>query len=344
MPSSLKKSLLIAGCCLGLIIALGTGGYYLLGLVAGISPGWRLVDCLYMTVITLTTVGFGEIIEVAAVPGARLFTIFYLMCGLGVSAYFISTLTAFLVEGELNNLFWRAKMKKEIAGLSGHIILCGSGRVGRYILKELLLTGWQPVLIEQHEERILELQAEFGDFAALVGDATHEKFLMGAGLERAAGVISALGDDKDNLCVVVSCRQLNPRLHIISRCSDSEFGGKLKLVGAEVVIPNFIGGLRMASQMIRPRVVHYLDTMLRDTGCPVRIEEVTIPATSHLAGLEISAIDLQRYGNLLLLAVLESGRAMPLYNPPPSHVIKAGDVLVFQAFPDALASFRKEYA
>lgn len=343
MPSSLKKSLLIAGSCLGLIIALGTGGYYFLAMAAG-GPGWPLVDCFYMTIITLTTVGFGEIIEVGAVPGARLFTIFYLMCGLGVSAYFISTLTAFLVEGELKNLFWRAKMKKEIGRMSGHIILCGSGRVGRYILKELLLTGWQAVLIERKEEKVVELQAEFGDFAALIGDATHEKFLMEAGLERAAGVISALGDDKDNLCVVVSCRHLNPRLHIISRCSDSEFAGKLKLVGAEVVIPNFIGGLRMASQMIRPRVVHYLDAMLRDTECPVRIEEVSIPADSDLVGQQISTIDLQKYGNLLLLAVLEKGSPKARYNPPPSYTVKDGDVLVFQAFPDALSHFRQKHA
>jgi len=285
----MKRSLFIAGITLLGILCLGTMGYYVLSLLALEGGAWNVLDCFYMTTITLTTVGFSEVIDVANVPGARFFTVFILVSGLGVSAYFISTLTAFLVEGELGNLFWRKRMRKEINKLTDHVILCGGGRVGRYILEELKLSGLPFVLLDPDEQRILKLQEMYGNFPALAGDATHDADLLAAGIEEASGVISALVDDKDNLCVVVTCRQLNPDLQIITRCQEGEFKDKLKLIGADVVMPNFIGGLRMASQMVRPKAVHYLDVMLRDKKNVVRIEDVTITEKSALAGKEISA-------------------------------------------------------
>jgi len=340
MPSSIKNSLLI----LAGIYLLGTIGYYIMALVYQVSPGWSLVDCFYMTAITLTTVGYGEVIDVASVPGARIFTVIILMSGLGVSAYFVSTVTAFLVEGELNNLFWRKKMKKEIDRLTGHIILCGAGRVGHYILSELQVARHEFVLIEQDEARVMELQEQYGKFPAIIGDATQDYDLRQAGVEKASGIISALVDDKDNLCVVVTCKQLNPRLNIISRCRGREFAKKLELLGAKVVIPNFIGGLRMASQMIRPRVVRYLDTMLREKENVVRIEEVTLPENSNLVASKVGALNLSQHGNLLLLAILQHPNCKPVYNPGADYTFNAGDTLVFQTVPDALDSFRKKHA
>jgi voltage-gated potassium channel len=344
LPPTLRNNLLIAGFGLLCVITVGTCGYYFLGLFSTASPHWGLSDCFYMTIITLTTVGFGEVIDVGSVPGARLFTIAYLLSGLGVSAYFLSTLTAFIVEGELKNIFWRKKMETLINKLEGHIILCGVGRVGRYILGELVQSGRDFAIIEQSEELILELQEEFGQFPAVSGDSTHNEELLAAGVKRAKGVISALGDDKDNLCVVVTCRQLNPAIHVISRCNLREFAGKLELMGAEVVMPNYIGGLRIASQMIRPSVVSYLDTMLRDKNSVVRIEEIYITASSDLIDRSISSVNFSRYGNLLLLAVQKLGNPSPIYNPDKGYVIEKNDTLIFQATMEAMSKFRNQHA
>ncbi|MBU0674952.1 MAG: potassium channel protein [Proteobacteria bacterium] len=339
----LRHKLINAGAFLITMVMVGTFGYYILGTLEHQKPYWRLWDCFYMTIITLTTVGFGEVIDLANVPGSRLFTIFILVCGLGISAYFLSSLTAFLVEGELKNVFWRKNMKKKIEKLSGHIILCGAGRVGKNVLDELIKTGQHFVLVEQNESRVFDQQENHGDFPAIIGDATHDEFLLQAGVERASGVISTLGDDKDNLCVVVTCKGINPSLRIVTRCNSKDFSRKLSRLGAEVVIPNLIGGLRMASQMVRPRVVKYLDTMLRDTDKVVRIEEVTIPQESPLVGKTIADLDLSHNNQLLLLAVVGKMTNKPIYHPSADYLIIEGDTLVFQTEPDVARQFKERH-
>ncbi|MFZ5774976.1 MAG: potassium channel family protein [Thermodesulfobacteriota bacterium] len=344
MANSLEKRGLLAGFFLVGITAIGTGGYYLLGYLAHGAPLWSLGDCFYMTAITLTTVGFGEIIDLASVPGARFFTVAILLSGLGIAAYFVSNLTAFLVEGELTNLFWRKRMSKRIERLSGHIILCGVGRVGYAIMQELSRTHTPFVVIDTDGLRLRELQQELGDFSAVVGDATHAADLEAAGVRCAKGVISTLEDDKDNLCVVVTCKQLAPGCHVISSCRDPEFGGKLELMGAEVVMPSAIGGLRMASQMIRPQVVGYLDRMLRDRNCAVRIEDVTLCAGSNLIGQPMSAINFEDFGPLLVMAIIRRGNPSPIYNPRRSLVLEEGDTMVVQTDADSLDRFRRLHA
>lgn len=340
----LRHKLFFAGFLLAAVVTGGSLGYYLLAFLNYRRPYWELADCLYMTFITLTTVGFGEIIDVASVPGARFFTVIILLSGLGISAYFVSTLTAFLVEGELKNVFWRKRMKELISKLSGHIILCGADNVGGNVLAELFEKKIGFVLIDHDEQLILRLQEKYGDFPAIVGDPSQDSCLREAGVAVAAGVITTLGDDRDNLCVVVTCKAMNPGLRMISRCNNKEFVSKLELLGAEVVVPSYIGGLRMASQMIRPRVVRYLDNMLRERDCAVRIEEVRVPEDSALIGMRLSGLNLQEFGNLLLLAVIVAGNSQTIFNPATDYTIRIGDTLVFQAEVEAARRFQDRYA
>jgi len=343
MAKNLTNRNYLAGIFLVAITAIGTFGYYLLGQISHQTPPWLLADCFYMTAITLTTVGFGEVIDLAHAPGARMFTVFILLAGLGVAAYFVSTLTAFLVEGELTNVFWRKRMEKQISALTNHIILCGLGRVGSYIMQELRSNHVAFVVIDHDEARIRQMQEDFGDFPAVVGDPTHAQYLQQAAVTAAKGVISTLDDDKDNLCVIVTCRQLNDRLHIISTCADGEFASKIELLGADVVMPNAIGGLRIASQMIRPRVVGYLDLMLRDKECIVRIEDIEICKESSLIGQPLSAIKFEEFGQLLVLAIVKPGSTHPIYNPDRATVLVAGETLIVQADIESINRFRQHY-
>ncbi len=343
MSDDLRQRIYLTGIFLLAVTAVGTLGYYLLGQISQPIPAWEMGDCFYMTVITLSTVGFGEVIDLNMVPGSRLFTVFILVSGLGVAAYFVSTLTAFLVDGELTNVFWRKKMETQIDKLSNHIILCGAERVGvgHSVIKELHLTGTSFVLIDTDEKRIKDLQDQFGKFPAVVGDPTLADFLQKAGVKKARGVISALIDDKDNLCVIVTSKQLNPDIDLFSSCSDNEFSSKLELLGAQVVMPNFIGGLRIASQVIRPQVVGYLDRMMRDKKCVVRIEDITLSERSTLIGKQVGDINWPEFTQLLILALVRPDCDATIYNPKRSMVLEAGDILILQADVASLKQFRE---
>ncbi len=234
-------------------------------------------------------------------------------------------------------------MEIQIDKLSNHIILCGAERVGvgHSVIKEFYLTGASFVLIDTDEKRIKSLQGQFGKFPAIIGDPTTADFLQRAGVKKAKGVVSALIDDKDNLCVVVTSRQLNPDIKLFSSCSDSEFSAKLELLGAEVVMPNSIGGLRIASQVIRPKVVGYLDVMMRDKDCVVRIEDITLSKNSSLIGKQVGDINWPDFTQLLILALIRSDSIGTVYNPKRSMALEAGDTLILQADVDSLKQFRE---
>ena len=255
------------------VLIIGTIGYY------HISGGEHsLLDTFYMTVITISTIGFGEVIDLSASPAGRVFTIFIAIAGIGFLFYIITNLTAFVVEGELTKSFRSRKMEKRARSFSEHYIVCGMGEVGIHVAHELAATNRPFIALDINREHIEKALEAFPNMVYIEGDATDDNTLLKAGIKQARGIFITTAEDNQNLVVTLTVKQLNPEVRIISRCNELKNGEKMRKAGADAVIsPCFIGGLRMASEMVRPTVVSFLDTMLRDKEKNLRVEEVSVP-------------------------------------------------------------------
>jgi voltage-gated potassium channel len=291
-----------------------------------------------MTVISMTTVGYGETQPLS--PTGRVFTMALLVLSFGIMAFAASCLAAFLVEGEFNRLLRGRRMESRIASLHDHVVLCGAGHTGRHIAEELVKTR-TPLVIVDRDEAVLQHEAQLRDVPLLVGDATHDDTLREAGIQRASGLVAALSSDKDNVFIVLSARALNPRLRIVTPLIDAENAAKLHTAGAdEVVSVGAIGGLRMASVLLRPAVVGFLDEMLRAKGKTMRIEEVQVEARSALDGQTLAAAAISRHAGALVLAVRRRGDA-PRFNPPADFALAGGDQLIALGDIDQIAATRR---
>jgi voltage-gated potassium channel len=321
----LQIVILLAG-----VIAVGTLGYQVI-------EGWSALDSLYMTVITVSSVGFTEV-HPLSVTG-RVFTMVLIVIGLGTVAYGLGTITAFWVEGDLSHIWEKRTMERRIAMLSRHVIVCGGGETGRAIASELLATRTPFVVIEldpAHEPALRKLGP---DFLYLVGDATDPDVLRAARIEAARGVITCMPSDKDNLFTMLTARELNAQVRIVSRVSTEDSRPKLHRAGADAVVSSkTIGALRLASEMLRPHVVSVLDAMLREPGA-VRVEEVTVgPA---VAGRPLSGLRLQERAGVVVFAVRAGTTRQHVFNPPPDRRLEAGDVLIACADHTQLEALRK---
>jgi voltage-gated potassium channel len=313
------------------IVLVGVVGYTIIG-----WGEYSLLDAIYMTVITLTTVGYSEVIDLSGHPLGRVFTVVLLVSGVGAFLSFVSSLTAFWVDGHSRQLFWRRRMERTVARTTDHIIVCGGGHTGAHVVRELVETERAFVLIETDPHRAMALQEELGrEVPTVVGDATDDDALLEAGIERATTLVSCVSNDKDNLIVTVSARILNPTLRIVCRCVDERVTAKIRKAGADAVVsPNRIGGLRMISEAVRPVAVAYLDRMLRDQGrTGLRVESTEIGATSALATGTIA--DLLAVRNLHLLAVQNASDGGWNDSPEPGTALHPGDQLVYTGGPEA---------
>lgn len=323
------------------VVAGGATGYWFIG-----EGRWAWLDCAYMTVITVTTVGYGETLEgMDQVHYARAFTVCLLVFGTGVLVYFASTITAFVVEGELKNVLAANRLRKRIKKMKDHFVVCGAGSTGRHIIKELLSTERPVVAIDMNEVELKEIAEDHpkANFSYLVGDATDDEILEQCNLAAARGMAAALAEDKDNLYLVVACRQINPSCRIIARVAELSHVDKLKRAGADsVVSPNFIGGMRIVSELVRPAVVKFLDEMLRDKQAAMRIEEVTIEAGSELEGKNLRNADVRGRFGMNVLAVKIGDKWT--YNPAADHVVKAAQVLVVIGTADQVKQLTKAAA
>ena len=285
---------------------------------------WSLFDSLFMTVITLATVGYGETHPLT--HGGRLFTIFLILGGMSIIFYTLTEITTFVVEGEMTGILRRRRMNREIKKLKNHYILCGAGKSGEHALHELLKTRQNCVVIERDPEKISRLLRE--GVLVVEGDATEDQILMSAGINQAAGLISTLPDDKENLFVVITARGLNPALRIIAKVEEISSRDKFLRSGADkAVSANFIGGLRMASEMIRPATVTFLDSMLRGNST-LRVEEVTIGASSKYLGTTIAKCDPLHSSGVVLLSIRQAGADDFQFNPAPDTQLRSGDTII----------------
>ncbi|MDP3279076.1 MAG: potassium channel protein [Deltaproteobacteria bacterium] len=290
---------------------------------------WTLSESIFFAIISATTVGYGEIDHIGEVPGARIVTALVILGGLIVVAYFQSSLTAFLFEGVLGHRFRTRRMKQRISALSDHIVVAGAGSTGRHVIAELIATNTPFVLVERSEQSIADLLESLNqrEILHVLGDATHDAVLLAAGVSRARGIVAALTEDRDNLYVTLSARDLNAKARIVTKVIEAEAEHKMLRAGANsTVSPNRIGGMRMASEMLRPTAVRFLDRMLQAKGGVLRVEEVAVPADSWFVGKALKDLPIRAHANALVVAIQDGDEFD--YNPIPTTVLAAGNALV----------------
>lgn len=333
--SPISRRVQIAGFLFLCVLLIGTAGYMYLD----DSITW--FDALYMTVITVSTIGFSEVVDLSENPAGRLFTIFIAFAGIGTVTYMLSNFAALVIEGELKDNFIIRRMEKKLKKIKGHYLICGVGDVGSYIAEELFKTQRPFVIADIDPERISELQEQFNGVIALAGDCAEDDFLAHLGLDRCAGVFIATGNDNLNLVICLSVRQQRPEIPIIVSCKSTQFVKKLELVGAtKVITPESIGGMRMASEMIRPTVTTFLDIMMRDQGLNLRVEEV--PLATKYEGDALRSISLQDFPNTLVMAIREADDWV--FNPPEGYIFSSRSILIVMTSADERLLLEKRFS
>jgi voltage-gated potassium channel len=319
------RRLLLGICVLVFIVAIGVTGYIVI-------EGWSFIDALYMTIITITTVGFAEVHPLSLT--GKIFSIFIIIGGVGSALYILTATVQSVLEGQFGITMGRRRMKAKIAKLKGHFILCGYGRVGQEIARTFSEEGASFVVIDNNEERIAK--AEGDGYICLLADATSDEVLKEAGIERARGLVATLRSDADNTYITLSARGLQPGLFIEARSSSGEAEVKLKRAGADRVIsPHVIGGHRMAMLALRPAVVDFIDTVTYRPGRELQLENVDVASSSTLIGQTMEQVR-SRVGITVLAMRKRSGKLMA--NPPGEETIGDGDRLIVIGTKERLAA------
>ena len=315
--TDLQRRLIVVLAATVLILAMGTTWYVLI-------EEWAILDSLYMTVITLTTVGFGEVHPLS--PESRFFTILLILLGVGTVAYSLSSLGEYFLTSDIVERVRKRALLRMIARMENHIIICGAGRVGTTAAATLQEIGRDFVIIDTNAEVTEELSNQ--GWTVLSGDATRDETLNEAGVERAGGMLVSTGSDSDNLFIVLSARALRSDLLIVARSVDASSESKMQRAGAnKVVSPHQIGGRQMANLILRPNVAEFMDHVTLNTGLELWLEEVTIGENSPVAGLTVVEADMRKRTGATLVALLR-GNDRIMVTPDENTRFEAGDELI----------------
>ena len=317
------------------LIVAGTVGYMLI-------ESWSLPDAAYMTVITLTAVGYEEVHPLG--QAGQNFTMLLIAGGITAIGIWFALLTALIVELDLTDVLRQRRHYKEIGKLKDHVIICGSGRTGRQVIEELVVSGQPFVVIERDKAVLDSLYEVLPDVQAVHGDATADHNLEAAGIDRARALVSALSADADNLFVCLSARHLNPEMLIVARAFDEQAMSKIFRAGADhVVSPNVSSAIRMASFILRPTVMSLLDVATRSADVDLRLEQAMIPAASPLAGQTLLDAAIPQRTGLIVIALEKEidGQRQILFNPVATTRLEPGDEMVVLGEPDQVESLRE---
>jgi voltage-gated potassium channel len=298
--------------------------------------GWNFFDALYMTVTTLTTVGYGEVHPLSHL--GRLYNMVLILAGMGVLFYIVGSLARAVVEGEVRRALGKRKLLTRIRKLKNHYIICGFGRIGEIIARQLKERGIPLVVVENDLEKLPLLETTGYDF--VTGDATREEVLTEAGIERARGLVAVVHSDASNVYIVLTARSLNPKLYIVARAEEQGAEQKLKRAGADKVeSPYEMGGRKMAHTIMRPTVTTFLELTMQE-GVDLSMEETVVGAASSLIGLALKDSGLRRDLDLIVVAIKRADGEM-LFNPSPETLIQAGDTLVLLGMRHNLEALEK---
>lgn len=312
------------------LVGLGTTGYMVI-------EDWNLMDSLYMTVITLSTIGYGEVNPVSQ-PG-RIFTLILIVMGVGFFLYVLGNVVQFLVEGRIRLILGRHKLDKQIGQLNNHFIVCGYGRMGRALCRYLKQKRLKFVVIEKNESRIPIMNTDHVLYIA--GEATIEENLQKAGIGRASNLIAALGTDADNVLLVLLAKGLNPNLYVVARASQNASKKPLDTAGADVVVSPFdVGARRMAHAVLRPNVIRLLEFAFADEDTDFHIEEIAVAESSKLVGVSLIDSGIRQDYNLMILSIIKADGEM-VFNPSADTTIRSDEKVIAVGSSDDLSKLEK---
>ncbi len=314
-----SKSVILAIILFSIILSIGTIGYWLI-------QDWDLLDSLYMTIITITTVGFGEVSDLSVT--GKVFTIGLISGGVGMGAYIVGSLSRMMVEGEMRKILGRKKLENRIKALKNHYIICGCGRIGSLICKELSRSAKSIsfVVIDKDPEVIEKIESE--NYLYVRGDSTEEEILIMAGIRKAKGLVAAVSSDSDNVYIILTARELNHDLFILARASDEGAERKLLRAGADKVIsPYHIGGTRMAQAILRPAVADFIEFAVHDHTIELQLEEISVRKASKFMGVPLKDSRIRQDLDLIIVAIKKATGEMK-FNPSPESKFELGDTVI----------------